>query len=706
MMAGSTCPDGSVLEQLVLGRLTGPDTAELESHLATCSRCVAVLQSLPGEDDLVRALRPPLRPEDMPRRQLAEAVIPALKRLRPKDATVTGDVHAPGPPTPADRAREDTAEEQVPFLAPAQAPKEEGGRMKDESDSSFILPPSSFTRIKILDFGLVQALSGDGAGGSGSGRILGTPTYMAPEQAGGKPVDARADLFSLGCVLYRMATGHPPFAGGDLLGVLVSVAVDEPPSPRRLNPDVPIALELLLARLLRKKPEERPDSAQAVVEALRAIEESRRPKLSRRRWLLGTAAAVLVAVGLAAWGLSHWLPAFRPPAVPGVITFDYDEPDGRLALQLGDEAERILDVKREKAISQAPASYPAEQFRQRLYRPDVIQLLLEKGSVAEAVKAANAARQAQKIPIPTGETSVEKLLPPTVTLAVDDRKKPTVTVGVTAKQGCPEQPIRSLWLLVGGRPLPNRQAAVSLDADNGKPEYKDTWTVELPPGKHTLSVLARSKDGTPGISNEIEVVCPLPPSQRPVVHHVAVGINQYAHTKVPQLTYARADAVELAKAFEASCKASPLYMRARVRSLVDQGAIRAALLKALRDVREEVKANDLFVFSFAGHGVREEGEFFLLTHEADPTSAATLARTAVAGRALREQLADSPARCWSCWTPAMRGRSAPSGAAPTRRRGPCRMWTCAWRSCVRLTGMRRPWARRDTGCSRGRWYGR
>jgi WD40 repeat protein/tRNA A-37 threonylcarbamoyl transferase component Bud32 len=212
-------------------------------------------------------------------------------------------------------------------------------------------------RVKLLDFGLVHAVCGDGVGEHESGRILGTPAYMAPEQARGGPVDGRADLFSLGCVLYQMATGRVPFEAGDLPGLLASVAVDEPAPPRQLNPDVPDELERLITRLMRKQPEERPASAQVVVAALEAIEEARRPKLSRRRWLLGTAAAVLVAAGLAAWGVYHWLPPATPPAAPGEVTFDYDEPDARLALRLGDEPERVIDLKLGKAVSLPPGDY-------------------------------------------------------------------------------------------------------------------------------------------------------------------------------------------------------------------------------------------------------------------------------------------------------------------------------------------------------------
>jgi serine/threonine protein kinase/endogenous inhibitor of DNA gyrase (YacG/DUF329 family) len=85
-------------------------------------------------------------------------------------------------------------------------------------------------RVKLLDFGLAyQADSGDNL--TRTGVILGTPAYMAPEQADGVRVDARADLFSLGCILYQMAAGRPPFTGATTISVLKAVALHDPPPP-------------------------------------------------------------------------------------------------------------------------------------------------------------------------------------------------------------------------------------------------------------------------------------------------------------------------------------------------------------------------------------------------------------------------------------------------------------------------------------------
>jgi serine/threonine protein kinase len=127
-------------------------------------------------------------------------------------------------------------------------------------------------RVKILDFGLARMTAGE-QHLTLSGMIMGTPSYMAPEQARtGVPVDGRADLFSLGVVLYRLCTGRLPFIGNDMMSTLMAVATDQPPPPRLLNPELPPPIAELVVRLLAKDPADRPRSAEEVVAAIDAIE--------------------------------------------------------------------------------------------------------------------------------------------------------------------------------------------------------------------------------------------------------------------------------------------------------------------------------------------------------------------------------------------------------------------------------------------------
>jgi len=100
---------------------------------------------------------------------------------------------------------------------------------------------------------------------------MGTPTYMAPEQCRGVPIDHRADLYSLGCILFEMLCGVPPFRGegsGDVLAAHIHLA---PPAPRSLAPEIPPSVEGLILRLLAKSPDARPPTAGHLIAELDAV---------------------------------------------------------------------------------------------------------------------------------------------------------------------------------------------------------------------------------------------------------------------------------------------------------------------------------------------------------------------------------------------------------------------------------------------------
>jgi serine/threonine protein kinase len=135
-------------------------------------------------------------------------------------------------------------------------------------------------RVKILDFGLARAAAEE-AHLTQPGMIVGTPAYMAPEQAQGERIDGRCDLFSLGCILYQMATGEPPFGGTDTISTLLAVATRQPRAAHELDPGLPRPLSELIARLLAKDPAGRPQSSKVVVEILRDVETQNAPSNAR-----------------------------------------------------------------------------------------------------------------------------------------------------------------------------------------------------------------------------------------------------------------------------------------------------------------------------------------------------------------------------------------------------------------------------------------
>jgi WD40 repeat protein/serine/threonine protein kinase len=201
-------------------------------------------------------------------------------------------------------------------------------------------------RAKILDFGLAR-LEEENAVVTGDGVILGTPAYMAPEQARRQDVDTRADLFSLGCVLYRAATGRLPFPAADSLSALLARFMDEPPAPVELDPLIPVALSELIMWLLARDPADRPAGAAGVAELLNTLEHGvtaefkppvHKPKRSRRRVLWGGLVMVGLIVVVAAGVFQDPLRRFLSPNHPQAQKNEPIEPLVRTALD---------DLKRE-----------------------------------------------------------------------------------------------------------------------------------------------------------------------------------------------------------------------------------------------------------------------------------------------------------------------------------------------------------------------
>jgi len=137
-------------------------------------------------------------------------------------------------------------------------------------------------RVKVLDFGLAKLQEDDRLGGDTAstaanltieGRILGTSAYMSPEQAQGKPVDARSDIFSLGVVLYEMSTGERPFTGDNHLSVLSSILKDAPVPVTQVRHDLPRDLERIVRRCLEKNPDDRYQSARDLGADLKQLKQ-------------------------------------------------------------------------------------------------------------------------------------------------------------------------------------------------------------------------------------------------------------------------------------------------------------------------------------------------------------------------------------------------------------------------------------------------
>jgi serine/threonine protein kinase/tetratricopeptide (TPR) repeat protein len=201
-------------------------------------------------------------------------------------------------------------------------------------------------QIKILDFGLAKKQEGLSAAGSRTfdlapngagdetavgpgtatmgltspGSAIGTVAYMSPEQARGTPLDARTDLFSLGAVIYEMATGKPPFGGSSTADVFAALLREDPPPVSKVNPSMPKRLDPIVAKLLAKDPARRYATAEQLQEDLDALavptgHASGFPGSKGGKWLWASLAALLLLI---AAGLAYWM--YRPAAPAAVTT--------------------------------------------------------------------------------------------------------------------------------------------------------------------------------------------------------------------------------------------------------------------------------------------------------------------------------------------------------------------------------------------------
>ncbi len=147
----------------------------------------------------------------------------------------------------------------------------EGYIHRDLKPSNIFLVDGAVSKVVLIDFGLARP-SRSRTELTVPGMVLGTIGYLAPEQARGEPtIDARADVFALGCVIFRCVTGKRPFVGEDDLSVLLKIIVEEPPRLREVRVGVPAALDDLVTRMLSKAPARRPADGAAVVAALSAL---------------------------------------------------------------------------------------------------------------------------------------------------------------------------------------------------------------------------------------------------------------------------------------------------------------------------------------------------------------------------------------------------------------------------------------------------
>ena len=219
---------------------------------------------------------------------------------------------------------EETLRIALQTAAGMRAAHEQGLIHRDVKPANILLEEGTL-RVVLSDFGLARTM--DDASLTRTGIVTGTPHYMSPEQAGGDAIDSRSDLFSLGCVIYFMLTGRPPFRAATAMGVLNRICHETHRPVRQVNASVPVPLAKVIDRLLSKSAGDRYASAeeleQALSDIMRAMKEGRLKLPSHvsptralslayarvTKWRLEIAAFALVLAVLAPFYL--WKPFVR-----------------------------------------------------------------------------------------------------------------------------------------------------------------------------------------------------------------------------------------------------------------------------------------------------------------------------------------------------------------------------------------------------------
>ncbi len=245
---------------------------------------------------------------------------------------------------------------------------------------SNILLEHGVERVKLVDFGLARAA--DDASLTQSGVVAGTPQYMSPEQAGGEPVDHRADLFSLGSVLYALCTGRPPFRAESTMAVLRRVSDDTPRPIRGLNPEIPDWLEAIIARLHAKDPAGRFQTAAEVAHLLgRCLAYLRepkrgeppypvdRPKRPRKHRLAFAAVGLLALVALGAAGSDFVATVLRIRTPDGTMVIKVSDPDVKVKV---DGEDVVITGAGPQELRVKPGMHTVESAKAGKVRTEVV----------------------------------------------------------------------------------------------------------------------------------------------------------------------------------------------------------------------------------------------------------------------------------------------------------------------------------------------
>ena len=242
--------------------------------------------------------------------------------------------------------------------------------------------------VKILDFGLARIVDDD-PGLTATGMLAGTPNFMSPEQTKGLELDGRSDLFSLGCVMYRLATGKFAFGANSILGTLQAIQNEQPDPPKSINPEVTAELSDLTMSLLEKQPVNRPASAEQVVTMLQVERDlwpmqvaqydtnsDSQPRqentgaVTNVKPLASVSGSPWIAAAIAALMLGTAAYLFSPQVIriatdQGELVVESDDKDVEIQILQDGEVVRVLDTSTKNSFNIQSGELSNQSIRRR-----------------------------------------------------------------------------------------------------------------------------------------------------------------------------------------------------------------------------------------------------------------------------------------------------------------------------------------------------
>lgn len=265
--------------------------------------------------------------------------------------------------------------------------------------------------------------------------------------------------------------------------------------------------------------------------------------------------------------------------------------------------------------------HTADKFAKHFRRPDLLKRAIQLGSIEAALKQGE-----------TRSPEIEGILPPKCELKLLKQSGGHIELQASATSGVKDKPVIALRLLLDGRPMTGNIGSKAIKA--GEPA-EATWEFDVPTGNHELKLLARNEESS-AVSDPLTITGPKSASEQSVLHRLCVGINEYQLPAL-NLTAATKDATDVFEALEKHCVGTDnRFGKAGGKILLNEQATRTAILKALAEICEAAKPGDLVLFHFAGHGIKQQDEYYLMTHEADPSQ--SLAERSMSGEDLRQAL--------------------------------------------------------------------